>query len=129
MSFRRVETLVFQRRAERAQDMKSRQSRVRGRIRVRFGEAQPERMAFTMNVSKTGAFIRTNNVYAPGRTIKVEFNFDNDSTTLFAQVMWAKKVPPQLAHLLQCGMGVRFINPGPEWDALLKKWGSSRGSH
>ncbi len=106
----------------------SRQSRVRGRIRVRFGETHAERLAFTMNVSPTGAFIRTNNVYAPGRTLKVEFNFENEATTLFARVVWAKKVPPQLAHLLPCGMGVRFINPGREWDALLEKWASSRGS-
>ena len=25
-------------------------------------------------------------------------------------------------------LGLRFINPGPEWDALLEKWESSRGS-
>ena len=96
---------------------------------MRFGETHPERMAFTMNVSQTGAFIRTNNVYAPGKTIRVEFNFENESTTLFAQVMWAKKVPPQMAHLLPCGMGLRFLNPGPEWDALLDKWKPSRGTH
>ncbi len=106
----------------------SRQSRVRGRIRVRFGEMHLERLAFTMNVSPTGAFIRTNNVYAPGKTIKVEFNFKHEATTLFARVVWAKKVPPQLAHLVQCGMGLRFINPNPEWDALFEKWESSRGS-
>jgi len=106
----------------------SRQSRVRGRIRVRFGEAHPERMAFTMNVSCTGAFISTNNVFAPGRTIKVEFNFKDETATLIARVIWAKKVPQPLAHLLPCGMGVRFIDPGPEWDALLEKWESSRHS-
>ncbi len=94
---------------------------------MRFGETHPERMAFTMNVSPTGAFIRTNNVYAPGKTIKVEFDFKGQTTTLFARVVWAKKVPPQLAHLVQCGMGVRFVNPGPEWDTLLQKWQSSRG--
>ncbi len=118
------------RRAERAQDMTSgsRPSRVRGRIRVRFGATHPDRMAFTMNVSQTGAFISTNNVFAPGKTIKIEFNFENESPTLFAQVMWAKKVPPQMAHLLSCGMGVRLINPGPEWGALLEEWESSRGS-
>ena len=106
----------------------SRQSRVRGRIRVRFGETHPDRMAFTMNVSHTGAYISTNNVYAPGKTIKVEFNFEDKATTLFARVVWAKKVPAQRAHLLPCGMGLRFIDPSPEWDALLEKWESSRSS-
>lgn len=107
----------------------SRQSRVRGRIRVRFGETHADRMAFTMNVSGTGAFIRTNNVYAPGKTIQIEFNFEGESTTVSARVMWAKKVPQQMAHLLPCGMGVRFLNPGPGWNALLQKWESSRGTH
>ena len=73
---------------------RSRQSRVRGRIRVRFGETHPDRLAFTMNVSQTGAFISTNNVYAPGKMIKVEFNFENETTTVFAQVVWAKKATP-----------------------------------
>ena len=84
----------------------SRQNRVRGRIRVRFGETHADRMAFTMNVSKTGAFIGTNNVFAPGKKIKIEFNFEDETMTLSARVMWAKKVPPQMAHLLPCGMGV-----------------------
>ena len=39
-----------------------------------------------------------------------------------------EQLPPQMAHLLPCGMGVRFINPGPEWDALLQQWESSRRS-
>ena len=93
---------------------------------MRFGESHPDRMAFTMNLSATGAFVRTNNVFAPGKKIQIEFNFEDESTTLFAQVIWAKKVPPQMAHLLPCGMGVRFIDPGPEWDALLAKWEASR---
>lgn len=83
-------------------------------------------MAFTMNVSPTGAFIRTNNVLPPGRTIKVEFHFDDETVTVFAKIIWAKKVPPQMAHLLPCGMGVRLVDPGPEWKTLLEKWGSTR---
>ena len=35
---------------------------------------------------------------------------------------WGKKVPPQLAHLLDCGMGLQFIEPGAEWSAFYSEW-------
>ena len=96
--------------------------RTLGRIRVRYGLDKLERTAFTMNVSRTGAFIRTNQVYAPGQTIKVEFSFPDRTLTVYAKVVWAKKVPIQLAHLLRCGMGVRFVSPGPEWLGAFEGW-------
>lgn len=101
--------------------------RTRGRIRVRYGPETVERSAFTMNISMTGAFVRTNNVYAPGTTLKVEFNFEERAVTVFAKVVWAKKVPPQMAHLLHCGMGLRFVNPGPDWSELFEAWEQQRG--
>jgi hypothetical protein len=79
-----------------------------------------------MNVSRTGAFIRTNQVFPPGRTIKVAFSFEGREVTLYARVVWAKKVPPQLAHLVHCGMGVRFVNPGPEWTEAFDDWEGGR---
>jgi Tfp pilus assembly protein PilZ len=100
--------------------------RTLGRLRVRFGIEKPERSAFTMNVSQTGAFIHTNQVYPPGKTIKVEFNFPDRSISVHAHVVWAKRVPREMAHLLRCGMGVRFINPGPEWVELFDSWESGK---
>jgi len=79
-----------------------------------------------MNVSETGAFIRTNNVYAPGRTLQMEFHLGDDSVELYARVVWAKKVPPQLAHLLPCGMGVRFVTPPPEWISFYESWSDGK---
>ena len=100
----------------------SRNKRMRGRMGVRFGVDKPERMAFTMNVSRTGAFIRTNNVFPPGKTIKVELSVNNEKCEMWAKVIWAKRVPPQMAHLLLCGMGVRFMNADAAWDTLVDKW-------
>jgi hypothetical protein len=103
--------------------------RTRGRIRVRYGLEALDRTAFTMNVSVTGAFIRTNQVFPPGKTIKVEFHFRDAALTVYAKVIWAKKVPAQLAHLLHCGMGVRIVDPSPEWLAAFEGWESGkRGS-
>jgi uncharacterized protein (TIGR02266 family) len=101
--------------------------RTRGRIRVRFGTENLDRTAFTMNVSQTGAFVRTNQVFPPGTTIKVEFTFaDGKALTVYARVVWAKRVPPQMAHLLVCGMGLRFINPGPGWLEMFGGWESGK---
>lgn len=95
---------------------------------VRFGLSGPERTAFTMNLSLTGAFIRTNSVFKPGTTIQTEFEFpDQQKFTLWAQVVWAKRVPPELAHTLACGMGVRFVNPGDDWQEFFKDWQAKKG--
>lgn len=100
--------------------------RTRGRIRVRYGLDALDRTAFTMNVSETGAFIRTNNVYPPGRTIKLEVNLDQKAIEFHARVVWAKKVPPELAHLLPCGMGVRFIDPPASWMEMYEAWSTGK---
>jgi uncharacterized protein (TIGR02266 family) len=109
-------------------DEKQAHPRTRGRIRVRFGVEQLDRTAFTMNVSQTGAFIRTNQVFVPGTTIRMEFHFPDTPLTVHARVVWAKKVPPQMAHLLHCGMGVRFVNPGPEWVEIFGGWEAGKKS-
>lgn len=100
--------------------------RTRGRLRARFGTTTLDRMAYTNNVSLSGAFVKTNNVLRPGTTIQIELEFPDRKLTLWAQVVWAKRVPAQMAHILPCGMGVRFINPGPEWSETFGKWQQSK---
>ena len=96
--------------------------RKRGRIRARYGVDSPDRMAFTNNLSLSGAFLRTNMVFRPGTTIQVELAFPDETVQLWAQVVWSKKVPPQLAQTLHCGMGIRFLNPGPDWEEAFDRW-------
>lgn len=96
--------------------------RKRGRVQVRYGVNGLDRTAFTNNLSLSGAFLRTNMVYRPGTTIQLELSFPDGKVDLWAQVVWAKKVPPQLAQSLHCGMGVRFVNPGPEWEEIFNAW-------
>jgi hypothetical protein len=97
-------------------------NRNRGRLVVRYGVERPERTAFTMNLSLTGAFLKTNNVMRPGTLIQIEVEMGSEKITLWANVVWAKRVPSELAHLLECGMGVRFVNPGPEWERMFNDW-------
>jgi hypothetical protein len=96
--------------------------RAKARVMCRFGANGVEHTAFTKNVSSDGMFLGTNSVLPPGTTIQLMVQFPDRKFTFWATVAWAKKVPPQLAHILECGMGVRFIDPGPEWLAYHEKW-------
>jgi hypothetical protein len=89
---------------------------------VRYGIEAMDKAGFTMNVSLTGAHIRTNNVFNPGTTMQVELEFPAGKKTLWARVVWAKRVPPALAHVLPCGMGVRFVDPPEDWQETFERW-------
>ena len=96
--------------------------RKKGRRMVRFGIDRLEKTGFTMNVSLSGVHIKTNSVFKPGSTVQVELDLPAGKHTLWGKVVWAKKVPSQLAHVLPCGMGVRFINPGKDFVEAYESW-------
>jgi uncharacterized protein (TIGR02266 family) len=96
--------------------------RAKARVTCRFGANGADRTGFTKNVSETGLFLKTNQVFPPGTTIHVTLQFPDREFAFWATVVWAKKVPPNLAHILECGMGVRFIEPTPEWLAYYESW-------
>jgi hypothetical protein len=104
-----------------------RTQRARRRLMVRFGTEAAERTGFTKDISETGVFIRTNMVARPGTTLQVELQFPDRSFQLWARVVWAKKVPPQLAHLMDCGMGVCFIDPPADWIDYCLAWKAKIG--
>jgi hypothetical protein len=86
--------------------------RIRKRISLRFGTDEAVRVAFTEDVSMTGMFIKTPNIAPPNSKITIEFMLPEGSKVeLVARVMWAKKVPHNLFHLVKkSGMGVRFLS-------------------
>jgi hypothetical protein len=84
--------------------------RQKRRLTVRFGIEDTNRVAFTEDVSMTGMFIKTPNICPPNTKILVEFEIDKNKVELVARVMWAKKVPQNLFHLVKkSGMGIRFL--------------------
>jgi Tfp pilus assembly protein PilZ len=103
------------------------QNRAKRRMLVRYGLSTAEKTAFTRNVSETGLFLQTNQVFKPGSTIHVQIQFPKETFSMWARVVWAKVVPPQLAHVLECGMGVCFIDPSPEWIAFFHDWAKKAG--
>lgn len=84
--------------------------RVKKRLSVKFGLEEPSRMAFTEDISITGMFIKTPNVCVPNSKIKIEFLLNDCLVQVEARVMWAKKVPQNMFHLVKkSGMGIRFL--------------------
>jgi len=81
------------------------------RLSVRFGIDSATRVAFTEDISITGMFIKTPNVCPPNTKIKIEFDVgESVPIEIEARVMWAKKVPQNMFHLVKkSGMGVRFL--------------------
>lgn len=86
-------------------------ARFKKRIRVNFGIDGANRVAFTEDISRTGVFIRSANVCIPDTKLTLEFLLDSgEIVKLDGRVMWAKKVPQNLFHLVKkSGMGVRII--------------------
>jgi Tfp pilus assembly protein PilZ len=94
---------------------------------VRYGLTSADKTAFTKNLSETGMFLQTNSVFKPGSTIHVQLQFPKQTFAMWARVIWAKTVPPQLAHVLECGMGVHYIDPPAEWFEFFKEWKKKAG--
>ena len=84
--------------------------RHRKRMTMKFGIDLPTRVAFTDNISRQGICIRTAMVCPPGSRLKIELNLpDGTVAKLEGMVMWAKKVPANMIHLVKkCGMGVKI---------------------
>jgi hypothetical protein len=86
-------------------------TRFKKRLAIRFGIDEATRVAFTEDLSRTGMFIKTPNICPPNTKIRIIFEIADNKVELLARVMWAKKVPANLFHLVKkCGMGVRFLN-------------------
>lgn len=86
-------------------------NRKRKRIALNFGtDGTTGRKAFTEDISPFGLFIKTANVSNPNTVLRVELLHDDEPISFDARVMWAKRVPQNLFHLVKkSGMGVRII--------------------
>ena len=102
--------------------------RARRRLLVRYGVAAADRTGFTKNISETGLHIHTNLVHRPGTTLQVQIHFPDRTFSHWARVIWAKQVPRQLAHVLECGMGLSFIEPSREWIDYFHQWARKVGA-
>lgn len=96
-------------------------SRQEKRLFVKFGKVSPEKIGFTGDLSLQGIFIKTNSVFNPGTSLKIELTLpDSKILQLQGKVMWAKKVPPNLHRFTKkSGMGVLVQQSPPEFSEYL----------
>ncbi len=95
--------------------------RVEVRLR-RHGESTAQ-IAFTLNISKTGAFIGAVHSLNPGDRVHLEFLADRRSFTAEGQVVRVRRVPLSLRGHDPGGVGIRFIPPEELVVDLLKTSG------
>lgn len=86
-------------------------TRYKKRLRVNFGIDETNRAGFTEDISTSGIFIRSANVCVPNTKLTIEFLLDSgDTVKLEGRVMWAKKVPQNVFHLVRkSGMGILIL--------------------
>ncbi|MCP3981744.1 MAG: pilus assembly protein PilZ [bacterium] len=101
---------------------KRRTERARRRLMVKFGQTKADKTGFTKNLSATGLSVKTNSVFKPGTTIQIVVDFQERAFTMWGRVCWAKKVPPQLSHVLDCGMGIQFVDPPEDFLEFFREW-------
>jgi Tfp pilus assembly protein PilZ len=97
------------------------------RIEVRFwrqGEAQPH-SGFTTNISRTGIFLGTGYLLAPGERVRVEIVDPEKGFIAEGRVVRAHRVAQALRHVDQAGVGIRFLQPEELIEELLPAAGRS----
>ena len=85
--------------------------RYKVRLKVRYGLETPDTVGFLEDISSTGVRIKTNVVFKPGSTIKIEIVDEARHQILIVEglVRWARKVPPAMVRTERCGMGIAFL--------------------
>jgi Tfp pilus assembly protein PilZ len=81
------------------------------RLAVRFwrqGEERP-RQGFTKNVSLTGAFVSTPDPAGRGERLRLEISDTERTAQVYAVVVHAHRVPPELRRFADSAMGLRFL--------------------
>jgi len=86
--------------------------RVGFRKPVRYGPTLPPKYrGYVEDLSPTGIYIRTNQVFKPGTYLHIVIE-DGDSVHIVeGEVKSAKRVPAPLANSVKCGMGIEFAEP------------------
>ncbi len=91
------------------------------RIEVRFwrqGEAQAH-SGFTVNISRTGVFLGTGFLLAPGERVRVEIVDPARGFMAEGRVVRVHRVAQALRHVDQAGVGIRFLQPEELVEELL----------
>ena len=105
-----------------AHDPRRNSVRYAAQLRVRFGIHGLEREAPVANISEGGMCLKTNDVYTTGSRIMIALDLPGGEIHLRGEVMWAIRVPEHQTETMEHGMGVQFLDAGPEWSKAYEAW-------
>ncbi len=91
---------------------KRRNRRYARRVRVRFGDKGFSHAGFTSDVSSTGLFVVTGNMFPVKTRLHLEVTTENERQLFFeAVVMRQRVVAPELRQVIRGGLGLRLLAP------------------
>lgn len=94
--------------------------RFRRRVEVRYGPGTPHFKGFSGNISETGIMVRAIRVFGPGVVLNMELDFPGRTVLVRGTVLWAREGSVQLLPTGRIGMGIKLIDPPPEFFEALK---------
>lgn len=96
--------------------------RYAAQLQVRFGIHGLDRRAGVANISEGGMCVKTNEVYKTGIRILIAVDLPGGEVHLRGEVVWAIRVPEHQTEYMEHGMGVQFLDAGPEWRKAFEAW-------
>jgi hypothetical protein len=95
--------------------------RIRRRIPCGVRAGEKVHRGIILDLSAAGLFVQTPASFAPGSEVVIEFSTiaGQPAFKLRARVARRRKVPQELQTLENAGLGLRLIDPPPEFRALL----------
>jgi Tfp pilus assembly protein PilZ len=112
-----------------------RHQRIAAELGVRISTIEPERDPWTgrpffrathevcINVSRGGAFVKTNEPLDPGRRLLVEVHLpDGKPVEAIGRVAWTKRIMKPHTRNSESGIGIEFIGGASDQFAALERY-------
>ncbi len=99
-----------------------RHGRVRAPLWVSYGIDSIDSAGCAESVSEGGLHINTNDVLGVGTRLLLRIEFPDRAVMQQGEVTWAIRVPDHLCDEMVCGMGIRFLDPDPDWLDFFRGW-------
>ena len=99
--------------------------RIKKTLQVTISSESGTQNALTEDLSASGFFIKTQQVFQPGTILNISLKGPSDTIEMSCRVVWARKVPSKLFHLTnKNGMAVlitEFQKGEDEYHLLYQK--------
>ena len=93
------------------------------KLLVKYGLKKLSFIGFTVDVSKTGIYLKTNLAFSPDTELLLKITLPNKKAVeLKGKVMRVKNLPPEENQIKLTGMGVKFIHKDPVYLDFIKNF-------